>query len=106
MRYKILVVLPDGVTRRIEEIDESGGYYDASKILWDEREDGSLPEVDIKGAKRVKGVLEFDQAVKTAHVAKETERTSIKNQKAIDKQVVLDRIGITEDELRLILSES
>lgn len=39
----IIVNSPAGEQLEIE-IDESGGYFDASLVVWDERRDGPLPE--------------------------------------------------------------
>lgn len=41
--YKLLIEFPDG-NQIITEISETGGFFDQSKVLWDERTDGKLPE--------------------------------------------------------------
>jgi hypothetical protein len=46
--YKLLVECPDG-DQQIIEIDQSGGFFDASKILWDERTDGPIPNDIVPG---------------------------------------------------------
>lgn len=40
--FKVLVNAPSG-KQEIIEIDESGGYFDAARVLWDERSDGVMP---------------------------------------------------------------
>lgn len=75
--------------QEILEIDKTGSYYDQSKVLWDERLHGKLPDVAVEklgGIKKQDGVLVFDAAVKAstdqkkaAIEAVETEKESKKN---------------------------
>ncbi len=51
---KLLVEHPDG-NQQIIEIDQSGGFFDQSKILWDERRDGALPEGVVAGKMQRQG---------------------------------------------------
>jgi hypothetical protein len=44
--FKLLVVSPQD-KQEIVEVEESGGYYDESKVLWDERKHGLLPEITL-----------------------------------------------------------
>jgi hypothetical protein len=39
--YKMIIDHPDGFQELIE-VGEGGGYYDASKVVWHERDDGEL----------------------------------------------------------------
>lgn len=64
---KLLVNAPTG-EQQIIEVGVGGGYYDASRVLWDERVDGPLPEVQLGGMVRVGGALNFDGALYTASV--------------------------------------
>lgn len=64
----LLVNTPTG-QQEIIEIGEGGGYFDPSRVLWDEREDGPLPEITLGGMVREGGALAFDQARMDAHVA-------------------------------------
>lgn len=41
---KLLVNNPQG-KQEIIEVDESGGYFDPGRVVWDERDDGPLPDV-------------------------------------------------------------
>lgn len=41
--YKLLVTNPDGL-QEIVSVSATGGYYDQSRVLWDERTDGAIPE--------------------------------------------------------------
>lgn len=43
MMYRLLVNSPSG-KQDIIHVTETGGYYDQSRVLWDERIDGALPE--------------------------------------------------------------
>lgn len=42
--YKLLVNSPSG-EQRIEYVDSTGSYYDQSKVIWDERQQGEMPPV-------------------------------------------------------------
>jgi hypothetical protein len=44
--FKLLVLNPQG-KQEIVEVEESGGYYDDSKVIWDERKHGPLPSVTL-----------------------------------------------------------
>ena len=52
---KLLIVSPAGV-QEVIEIGRGGAYFDLSKVLWDERIDGPLPDVTIGGAVRIEAV--------------------------------------------------
>lgn len=41
---KLLVNAPSG-KQEIIEIEQSGGYFDAARVLWDERTDGEMPAI-------------------------------------------------------------
>lgn len=56
---KILVNAPSGL-QELLEIDESGGYFDESRVLWDERDDGEPPEITLGGMVRDGKLLVFD----------------------------------------------
>lgn len=56
----ILVNAPTG-EQHIIKVGEGGGYFDAGRILWDERTDGPLPSIKLGGMVRVDGALEFSQ---------------------------------------------
>lgn len=57
---KLLVNAPSG-KQEVIEVGEGGGYFDPSRVLWDEREDGPLPEITLGGMVRNGGALEFSQ---------------------------------------------
>lgn len=44
--FKLLVNSPSG-EQLIEYVDETGSYYDTSKVLWDERKRGPMPPVEL-----------------------------------------------------------
>ena len=41
---RLLVNAPSGY-QEVIEVGEGGGYFDLSRVLWDERTDGPLPDV-------------------------------------------------------------
>ena len=53
----LIVNLPTGEQARIE-IDDTGDYYDQSKVLWDSRTDGPVPaNIELGKMQRVGGNL-------------------------------------------------
>jgi hypothetical protein len=64
----LLVDAPTGL-QELVEVGEGGGYFDVNRVLWDEREDGPLPEITLGGMVRVGAGLVFDQARMDEHVA-------------------------------------
>ena len=54
---RLLVNQPSG-KQEIIQITESGGYFDLSRVVWDERTDGALPEITIGKMQRNGGQLE------------------------------------------------
>jgi hypothetical protein len=64
----LLVDAPTGL-QELVEVGEGGGYFDATRVLWDEREDGPLPEITLGAMVRVGAGLVFDQARMDEHVA-------------------------------------
>ena len=52
---KLLIVNTAGV-QEVIEIGRGGAYFDLSKVLWDERIDGPLPELTIGGMVRIEAV--------------------------------------------------
>lgn len=65
---KLLVNAPSG-SQQIIQIGEGGGYFDQSRVLWDERTDGPLPAITIGGMQRTGNSLKFDQQLLDAHSA-------------------------------------
>lgn len=66
--YKLLVNAPGGA-QEIIQVGEGGGYFDAVRVIWDERADGTLPAITLGGMKRVGNELVFDEQLLTAHNA-------------------------------------
>lgn len=56
---KLLVNAPTGV-QEIIEIGIGGGYFDLTRVLWDERDDGPLPSITPNSMKRVGNELVVD----------------------------------------------
>lgn len=63
---KLLVNAPSGAQELIE-VGEGGGYFDTSRVLWDEREDGPLPAITLGGMVRSGSALTFSQARMDQH---------------------------------------
>lgn len=59
---KLLVIKPDG-TRGVIPIGDSGSYYDQSKVIWDERTDGEMPQDACPNMRKVNGKLVVDEAL-------------------------------------------
>lgn len=59
MTYKLLVQI-DSANQEIICVEETGSYYDETKILWDERQDGDLPDVKLGAMKRIGNNLIVD----------------------------------------------
>lgn len=65
---QLLVNAPHG-HQQLLDIEEGGGYFDASRVLWDTRIDGPLPEITLGGMVRDGASLIFDQARMDQHIA-------------------------------------
>jgi hypothetical protein len=65
---QLLVNTPSGAQELIT-IGPGGGYFDESRVIWDEREDGALPEITLGGMVRSGNALEFSQTRKDEHDA-------------------------------------
>ena len=65
---KLLVNAPSGA-QEIIEVGDGGGYFDTARVLWDEREDGPLPEITLGGMVRSGAELVFSQPRMDEHNA-------------------------------------
>lgn len=69
---KLLVNTPSGA-QAVVEVGPGGGYFDESRVIWDERTDGNLPSITLGGmvASGSPGsrVLSFDQSRMDEHTA-------------------------------------
>ena len=65
---KLLVNAPSGA-QQVAEVGEGGGYFDASRVLWDERADGELPSITLGGMVRSGNSLTFSQSRMDEHTA-------------------------------------
>lgn len=96
--YKLLVNTPQE-TQEIIEVGEGGGYFDASRVLWDERQDGALPEITVGGMKRVGDTLVLDSNLLAVSTAKDllslktTFIASVKTEAGSLTQKVLQGLG-------------
>jgi len=59
---KLLVEKPDG-SRDIIYVEYTGSYYDQSKVIWDERTDGEMPQDACPNMRKVNGKLVVDEAL-------------------------------------------
>ena len=82
MSSKLLVNTPSG-KQEVIEIGFGGGYFDDSRVVWDERKDGKLPDdIQIGKMQRVNNALITADDYMPEHVTA-TEQESIK-QKEIE----------------------
>ena len=65
---KLLVNTPSGI-QEVIEVGEGGGYFDPTRVIWDERKDGSLPAITLGGMVRTDNALTFSQTRLDAHNA-------------------------------------
>lgn len=63
---KLLVNAPTGA-QQVIAVDEGGGYFDLARVVWDEREDGELPDITLGGMVRSGAALVFSQARMDQH---------------------------------------
>ena len=63
---KLLVNAPSGA-QQVAEVAEGGGYFDNSRVLWDERSDGEIPSITLGGMVRQGNSLVFDQTRMDQH---------------------------------------
>ena len=67
---RLLVNTPQGF-QEIIEVGKGGGYFDAARVLWDERIDGVMPEITLGAMVRSASGLVFDAATLAATTAAE-----------------------------------
>ncbi len=65
---KLLVNTPSGA-QEIIAIGDGGAYFDSARVIWDERIDGTLPDITLGGMVRTNGALSFDADRKVQHDA-------------------------------------
>src|SRR3990167_7876853 len=92
---KLLVNAPTG-DQRVIEVNESGGYFDESLVLWDERKDGPLPDVTLNGMVRNGNSLAFDQTKFDGYKPPVIKRTKPPVEKLIEK--LLEKNVLTAEE--------
>jgi hypothetical protein len=66
---KLLINTPSGLQELIE-VGEGGGYFDISRVLWDERIDGAIPDITVGGMIRQGNQLVFDSQLFADYEAK------------------------------------
>lgn len=64
----LLVNTPTGA-QALVSIEAGGAYFDPSRVLWDERTDGPLPDITLGGMVRESDALVFSQSRKNEHDA-------------------------------------
>ena len=65
---KLLVNAPTGEQQLIE-IGEGGGYFDTSRVLWDERTERTMPSITLGGMVRSGSNLSYSQTRMDEHIA-------------------------------------
>jgi hypothetical protein len=90
-----LLIIDPLFGRQLIEIGEGGSYNDPERVLWDERSDGPMPDIDIGGAIRVDDDLHFDEEVKISDSNLKTAvLTRQENAKIIDDLMRIDSKSI------------
>ena len=93
---KLLVNTPTGLQELIE-VGEGGGYFDASRVLWDERTDGVLPSITVGGMVRQGSQLVFDSQLFAEYEAKlaatVTPPAPTKEQLLVELQILTAKIN-------------
>lgn len=84
MTYKLLVQTDDA-NQEIICVEETGSYYDETKILWDEREDGELPDVKLGAMKRIGDSLIVDNVELESINTKQLQDKKSQSLKLIDE---------------------
>jgi len=97
---KLLVNAPTG-RQEVIDIQESGSYFKKSRVIWDERKDGPLPEITLGGMKRSGKKLVLDNALLASAPEPEAPRKSPFHQ-LLD--ILQTNGGITEDQANTIKS--
>lgn len=92
---KLLVLTPAG-DQKVEEVSESGYYFDQSRVLWDERKDGPLDQSIIDsglgGIVRVGKDLQIDPTAKESYDTRKELEAQAKEAIEIEKIEIADRL--------------
>ena len=81
---KLLVNTPtDG--QQVIEVGEGGGYFDQARVLWDEEQDGPLPDITLGSMTRVGDALEYDASVAAASAVIESAKDAARVAEKIDQ---------------------
>lgn len=110
---RLLVEFPDG-NQQFLEIDETGSFFDESKVMWDERTDGELPNNIILGRMKKEGnqlvlLPDFDPEYLELKQAKDAEDLARKNAdlwKAADAYIYATINGVALSILTLGVSNA
>jgi len=102
---KLLVKLPTG-EQSIEDIDETGEYFDKSCVIWDTRTQGKMPKVEIGKMKVVNGVLVNNGEYLPDHAAAIREKTIPLEVPMTAVREVLIKVALFDSIERLISKRS
>ena len=92
---RLLVNAPSEVQELIH-IGPGGGYFDESRVLWDERKDGPLPDITVGGMVKNKGRLEFSQQLYSAFIEKTAPKERPKSEVEMLKETLIAKGILTE----------
>lgn len=84
---KLLVNAPSG-SQEVIEVGEGGGYFDVTRVIWDERTDGPLPNITLGGMVRVGNSLVLDAVMRDAAIAANLASLKTTLTKQIDDAVI------------------
>ena len=105
---KLLVNAPTGVQELIE-IGPGGGYFDSSRVLWDERTDGPMPEVTPGALVRSGNALAVDPALAAARTQKLADAATnalLLSELLSDIQVLEEPTGFTRKQREYLIANS
>lgn len=95
---KLLVNAPTG-DQQLIKVGEGGGYFDDSRVLWDERKDGPLPEIILNGMAREEQGLVFSQALLDSYTANPPPKPQPAPTVSDVLQLLLTKKLLTQDEI-------
>ncbi len=101
--FKLLIVRPDDSEQELIEVEQSGRYFDNSRVLWDERVDGIFPPAlipSLGGIERSGDILSVNQTAADDAKTRRDAKKAIQDAKRVAKdQAHLDLGALDIDNL-------
>ena len=89
--FKLIVNAPNGI-QEVVTIEESGGYFDESLVVWDERKDGPLTDQDLA---KIGGLTKQDGKLVVNDLLKKQTEDLLKAIKDDQDKSVADKVART-----------